>query len=860
MPLLGQVRDDHLASNDAHAAEDTRMALDHLQLVQLCFGEHEFGVPLGDDGLVIGEVGELTKEPKDDTLPDCPSEVLDDKPRARGCGDVDGFLTTFKFDAIEFVRDKLSNGVPLSVLCQDLETYASYLNKNIMDHVNTDVHEAFVKVSGHLVGMQDELRCLQQPLSGAIKKVKDAMTRLDEMEKAVDAQISKATEVELERMFDVSFLKLLLLHGVLCERLDELPAVLRLNDNGRLLNGPQRHHRGLEAQQRSSRSVAVVTCNTHVYEAIRDVTDIVLQIKSLLPLLLPFTVRTEELTEAREMVQSSVTMLHRLLARVFLSLYEEHTRSARGEVQLYMRHVMDLYKRVNEVPEFCRMFREQILCPLLDSTLSWRAAAQVRHSTAETVQLLMTLQQRLHDDVFSFVPLMREVFEPGSLMPVPMIIWPSVCEALVKKMVALYDVSDPDAFQQRYIAAHEILELMKSSCGSSEELQMLLQSPDVALWRHKWNTDVYAAMRVNELTRRVDTAFGEFSSMSYEELSLCIKNRRMAREAEPVDNSCEFNTEFFLKFRGSIDWLFSSAVYIHNVTPKFLRETANSVHRVTRAVLRQCTAAVQGTCPAQEWMCVVMGVIFSADLTALAAYIKGPFQAHLENISRGTLTPSSLSPLLLLLAEDVCHATTVELKRLVQVRVVMAYSHTQKPFLTSPSWFTASIIEPLQHFVDYARPMFIHTELNETLLKIVDEVATRFRVIVKETLVTAKKTEESWEKLRRRKEAAGGGARVPQTESVHESVHSNITAAGALRPTPETASDRDKMTVQLYLDASEFVKGIALLLGGMRQCGPESPNVEELPSISLLLKLLRRANWILGDDIPEPPDVGEVDG
>ncbi|KEG15512.1 putative conserved oligomeric golgi complex subunit [Trypanosoma grayi] len=837
------VHDGGHSDNKNYAGDEPAVDLEQLQLIQLCFGEHEFGVAFENDAQQNEDDLEAEQQQQEDEQNDV--------------------VIAFDFDPVQFVQEKLDHGVPLGILCRDLETYMTFLNNSILRHVNTDVHDAFVKVSGHLVGVQDELRCVQQPVLATVKKVEDAMARLTQLEERVHAHILSASNTEMERLFDVGFLKLLLLYDLLCERIEALPSSLRSSDDGSqqplvhtaamTTNAVNIHHANGSSPScsSSSRAAAVVAGSAHMREALCDIAITVQQLKALHQTLPRLSQREKEREEATEILRDGTELSHNVFARVYLALYEDYMQDPRETLTHAMRSVMEAYQTAGEVQEFCRMYRKRILRPLLESVLSWRAATQARHSLEDTVKLLVCLRDQLEVNVLPFLPLLREAFE-GAVMPIPMIIWPTVCEALVKKMVSLYDVGIPDAFQKRYMAAHELLALMEANCASSEELHMLVQSPDVALWKHKWNTDVYGTIRANELSKRVDGALQAFAATPLEQQ---VQQRE---QGSSVECSTTFHTDPFVKLQEALEWLFSPSTYIYTVTPKFIREAAGATQRLARSVLDYADAS-QANSSMRDWISLVMSAC--SDFEAFAVYIEGPFRTRLESASGRTFAVSS--PVIQLIAQETCRAAAVSLHRAVQMRVAeecaagmqnirsvkSAYSHMRKPFPTAPSWYVPNIVEPLQRFAATVESLPSAPARDGMVAAVVEEVANRFRVIAKETLVTAKKTEESWEKLRRRKETTAGGRGTSTDVVVDQAAPAASTTA---RPTPETATDRDKMTLQLYLDAKAFVEAAETTL----QNGVVT---QQLPGVVALFRMLRRANWILGEDIPEPPDIDESD-
>lgn len=245
------------------------------------------------------------------------------------------------------------------------------------------------------------------------------------------------------------------------------------------------------------------------------------------------------------------------------------------------------------------------------------------------------------------------------------------------------------------------------------------------------------------------------------------------------------------------------------------------------------------------------------------------------------------------------------LQHIKSVRAV--FVHTQKDPPSKPSWYVPSVLQPLKVF---CRAWEAHQELHLTttfplfckggrnnensttfasscvpsslssspstarkmgmtafqwdmmsvLYQIRLAVVERFFELTKETLEAARKADEGWEKLRRKREAAtaaaqaaaasptttictsraggdGGGGKSEGTNNCTGTAENSITSfisssvdgtPGSTSPSHSFAmfSDRDKIMIQLYLDAKEITQTIALLIHSFPS-SPSSSSEEE---------------------------------
>lgn len=872
---------------------DPELLQQQLQLIQLCFGEHEFGIVLDGDDAVGGG-------------PTAASQTSGPK----GLGQTDDEQDDF--DPFEFIEGKTGHGVQLQTLCRDLNVFIEYVQGKITQHVNTDVHTAFVNVSGHLVGMQEELQYVQRPLSSTIKKVTVACQQLSEVSDTIQTKVQHASEVELERVFDTSFLKALLLYERIADTMDALAPELATLDAAAAAAAPSSPHEGspsspspfsLAAGQGAggSPSGAATTAepqgiSTQLLDRLEAVAMSARQLRTTESFLPVLPHREKERHELAEYVQSSSKALQDVLRQVFCVLCNQlirHRASDQASTRAHLRDVVSMYERAGEMTEFVAMFREAVLRPFLESVLSWKAATQARQNVEETVRLLRHVEAELAEKIVPLFPMLRECFH-DELFPASSILWPTLCEVLVKKLVSLYEVGIPEAFQRKYNAAYRLLALTESCCTSLAELEVLRQSPDVALWNHKWNTDVYVAMRVAEVEKKMNAALEPMHAKR--PLSEVAPPPAEGQAGGPPKG---FTLPVFNVLQEQLEWLFSPGVFIRVCTPKFMRQVVTSCQSVVKAAFQYCTEVQNGDVApsatpsvgdSQEWLALLVG--FIADVRSLSTFVCGPLRQCVEgavgaDMMRVLATQStkadttSISDVLTFVKESVCNGYVDAAQRMMTGKVVeecsaalqnirsvrSAYSHTKKVLRGETSWYVQGVIEPIQRFVADSRLCgFADDVLSELVRGIVSDVASQFCTVARETLIAAKRTEESWEKLRRRKESAGsgggvggpsgaggggggGGAGVGGGDAVASPTTPTSTPAlaGSVRVTPETATDRDKMILQLYTDITSIVNAVASLGLGL-------PVAELFGSA---FSLLRRAEWINGADIPEPPDIDE---
>ncbi|KAG5490763.1 hypothetical protein JKF63_00885 [Porcisia hertigi] len=920
-------------ADDAEA--EAELLRQELQLIQLCFAEHEFGILVEDDSSDDAD-GEGTNSSSCSAASSLSSSFesangTDGGQRRRSP------QRLHTFDPMAFVNGKVQHGVPLKSLSEDLHTYADYLEEKIAQCVNTDVHTAFVNVSGHLVGMRDELSFMERPLTLAMTTLCSVVGQLSATSETMKCNVEAACAAEMERAFDAVYLRCMVMYETLAYQLDDLAGLVHITVDSSTATG--RSHaagsgkgsssaamlrvsvdsreedaRSAVAIEKTSFSISPESClSDAVLDALEDVVLLFQELKETYQRLGSLPSREQEKMEALSYVETAEQSVMGILKAVLLHTSQlvlrlasengsaSSTSSAFAVVgtalapsapptagspvaRQLLGRVIELYAQAGEMEQFSVVFRNAVIRPLLEAVISWKAATQARQSAESTVALLKEISGVLQKTVLPLLPLLRKHYGT-TLHPVATVVWPILSETLVKKLPSLYEIGIPNQFQVKYKAAYELLAIVEDSCADLEELSVLRQSPDVVLWNHKWNLNVYAMLRVSEMDKAVQSVSSPLDSL-------------------PASTSSDYHCRIFYIAHQQLLRLFSSSVFLLQCTPWFLRQVVVFCYRLLTRVqeaadqvpldtsgamtaaetLDGTNASENGGTPARGARHTLLLAI--ADAHTLRDFLTGKLlhvilgrlevesgQAMSEVFSTTLKITSAPAPerstkdlvkdvlefasvsvcgrfverARETLVQQVAEAAIVPLQNLKSVR--SAYSHTRKTLPSAASWYVAPVLHPLQRFAEEAQKSGLSgSALQECVAEMLRRIMVHFVALAKETLIMAKKTEESWEKLRRRKE----GSVVSQTVEAspgngEEALGGVVSTGGGQRVTVETASDRDKMTIQLWMDARALYEAA--------QVPPlHLPSETATELFASAFDLLRRAEWIQGADIAEPPD------
>lgn len=904
-------------------AAPQQLSNEQLQLLQLCFSEHEFGA---SDVLRLFDAPQAA--PQAETLGSADggeSAVVDDAK-----------AMLLEFDPVQFIDDKIEQGISLETVCTDLATFEKFLQNRILQHVHEDVYEAFVSVSGELVGVDEQLLRVHQPLIATKTRLEAALSQLSMAEGVVLEMLRNAEHHELRRQFHLGCTQALVQYDALCDATDVLER--------------SEYFLSLSRGSSSSSSVPGGTVVSQQLPSDRDISALrqilsdLVDFENALRNLSPPPPPPQEMVQTHDNKQKSTAAAYQaevdelnalalsahqhiitILNNTFTSVhavYVSHKLSsstAGGGQGFVLQRILDVMGSLMEayatigVDDFTLLYRDHIVRSFVENILSWKAAAAARASPDSGASLLTELRNSLEHVLFPLIPRMRDVFGsaasslhtapsspvatrshsqsladldssasassppvPGAL-PVPsrhllfisQVYWPAICNTVVTRMVFLFLPGIAATFHKHFSAAHHLVMLLEAHCGSVAELQALRSSPEMTLWSHKWNVDVYHTLRATEAK---DTQVNALKSLQ----ALLPSNSGSQPLTNAILRSLEKTSgEFPVALQATSEiarialWFFDDDVFLFPLSHKLLRDAILMIRRYVQLATAISIAQMKGLetsggsgsgAAVSECTIAFIGFVLR-DLEWLGShFVPDTLRLVVERASReDSTTCAPLSTILLRCREMVQKDGALAVRQAViesltnqcaavlqNIRTIKAtYSHTKKPMPSSPSWFVASILDALVKFKAGAKSGLSEVLVQQVCSAVIDDISAKFRDLAKETIVSARKTEESLGKLRRKREEARlGGAGAPSASSTADLTSG--AGAQASRVNGEGATDRDKMVVQLYLDAHEY--------GSLLR--PFNVHKERYAPLQSILKLCRRAEWLLaGDDTPEPAEV-----
>lgn len=747
-----------------------------------------------------------------------------------------------EFDPVAFVGEK-QQYVPLDTLAKDLRTFSSYLDQRIVKHIHDDVHEAFVAISGQLVGMEGQVRQTHAPLLEIQQRVGQARIVLEEKRAVIASLVDDARRLERERTFYTGLVQIVLMHNTACDIVEQIvwqtptPPVVTSSGSGPTSpasrgTGSGGHNDEADAEEAM---VAEVLRNTPLLQrAACEVQQMMDVCNECVP---PSDAAAEEYATYAAVVAEAAAAFGKLLDDAMVRAYRAYIALPASDRTAALVAVLEVYQQLGDSARWCAHFRDSIVRPIVEDVVPWKASATAKQDPAEAQRLVQGLCDRLTRDVLPIVPLARRIFGKEGSAVLHTGIWPAIADTIQKRMRFLFVASLPNAFHKNFCLAHRVTALLEAVCSTPEELADLRHCPDSAMWMKEWNMEVYHTLRVDEF------------------------NGKLAPSAVVAGASATFHNASLTRLVAAVQWLLSPDVLLYPLAAKFARDAVHAIRKAL-VVLADPSGAHAGapppTSPPLDVLSVCRAVndvkIFSTTFAGvtLPALLAAATKESVESLPAlaavatlvGQMCTNTVNTMAAALSKALIDSTMTKLSHIKSVK--SAYTMTKRLMATERSAYLTGALDSIAAFRNTVRDakMMTDAEVSTIVVGVLTELSRLLHGLVKEILVSARKAQESLDKLKKRS-AAGVSAAAAAAAATP-------AAAGStpgVRPTMENATDRDKIVVQLYLDIHEF--------GSMMR--PLGVHKESFAPLQPLLKLVRRANWILGDDIPEPAEIEEAD-
>mmetsp|Transcript_37562 Transcript_37562/g.67287 ORF Transcript_37562/g.67287 Transcript_37562/m.67287 type:complete len:536 (-) Transcript_37562:11-1618(-) len=370
--------------------------------------------------------------------------------------------------------------------------------------------------------------------------------------------------------------------------------------------------------------------------------------------------------------------------------------------------------------------------------------------------------------------------------------------ALAKHLSRAFSPGVPAAFLANYHASMKFLEDLEGHCRIMASVDAFRSSEEYASFMKRWNLNVYFSLRFQDIAGKMDNV------LAAPELQVVQPGEKTA---------LPLTTSAAASLWSSLHWCLSSEVYVDALAERFIRlilQLLGRFHYWLSAGLKHRERYAAGEKGADgrgenlsfEWALKLTPeqmALLRRDVTILAEHLPGEFSESLRRkleplgsqsvgsvlsavqhrrnaiASLGTSINSSIAAIL----ADRC------VQVLKQLRGITAtYRATRRPMPIRPSHYVAGVLSALRQFLESDQAAGLSSAICLDLVRECAEcVSKSYHDMVDDLLVTVRKTEDSLKRLKKGRSQKPGA--TPDA-------------------TPDTATDQEKICLQLFLDVQEY--------------------------------------------------------
>lgn len=804
------------------------------------------------------------------------------------------------FDPFAFVASRQQH-VPLEQLETDLEKYRGHLNAAMLTCVHDQVYESFTHVAAQLGNTSKRLGTVKAPLAHTQRRLEHSAAAVTASVQQVNSALDAAVEAELERRFFAARIESALLArqmqsfftstaatSPLVAALSSAATPRRQATSAVAAASPGNTQHTQQQQQLfyspSTVSALIAEKLPGACQSMHRLDELVADMRSCMN----GDAQRLEIAAFAEKCAELEAQLLSMMCVAFDSCYQHHqnhhhhpvtdvtndnsdildlsslspsSASSSSSPVADMQRLCELFCAVGRAAQFVDHFRDAIVRPLVEDVLSWRAASQARASPEDAAKLLERLNSALETGPLGIVPLLQRALAGGSddatattaaSTAAPLIIiasWAATSDTLMKRAIFLFNAGTPAHYYKHYVAANKLLSAHEVKCSSATELCALRTCAEVSLWTRKWNAEVYHALRQSELNDLVSKALSAPDTF--------------APSASPSSSSSGFQTAAFTAVFDAVKRTIDpdGGIFLFALQHRFLRDVCASI----QALVAKSQGALEGggggggggSENESSTNVVALWGRIRHDLQALSNSIATQFPPLLEAGTSGAWSDANsaiLSPqaFVALLVEEV-GAAVEQLDAVVKAGVVRrcmsnlssvrlvpaAFTMTNKSVPSEPSAFTRNALAPLKNFhTALLGGGAVVSQLQQRLIEdAASDILGQYSVVIKELVISSKKSQESFENMKRARLGKAGAAATAAATAGE--------TAATVATKQKQATDRDKIIVQLHFD-------IGALATELRSMGIHKERFGPFKQLEGLVK--QRAEWVLSGYEGDEPD------
>ncbi|GAB6021627.1 Conserved oligomeric Golgi complex subunit 2 [Chamberlinius hualienensis] len=690
------------------------------------------------------------------------------------CFDKDEF-TKENFSIDRFVSDCCKH-VHLEKLREDLGLYLRLLRTAMIELINQDYAD-FVNLSSNLVGLDKSINNLSVPLGQLREEIKSVKEALDDGLHVIESKLEHRKMIR-----DKKVCLQHLMSSVSCvERIENL---LRIDvPNGEI---------GIKGE--------LMERVASEFNQLQFVTSKV----AGLPLIEKMKPRIDHITN----------IVQRNLETAFLNSLKTENKSS-------VTQCLRIYSTIDRISEAEDLFRKKVVAPYLENVVNeetLRLPGGMKLLFKKVLEFIPKhcgLLRSLQDSKFNYEPICGFDFLVNS-------VWPEIVTIFEIRIPSIFDLTNPDAFHERYITAEEFVDGFEKELESAESLTNFRFHPSYNIFMNKWNLPVYFQIRFQEIAgtlessliseiTKTDHSDKEFNLSQTNVLWECLHNCWSSQVLlQPLAH--RFWKLSILLFARFNTWLTDS--FLTKFSQEILQENVNDSNRekigVPNGVSNSSTT---------DKLPIVFLVYLTGDVynlldkldhfvqsTVISCMLKSGIK-DVDDINECSAEVKTKLGEILPKVNDVvsgaiCSQCIPALKSVYDIPRL--YRKTNREVPTKPSAYVSSCVKPLESFIEQHKSIILPVCEESWIRLVITEITLQYLNVTSEVITSVKKMEDSLKRLKK----------------IREKLTQSNNSVGM--------SDDDKIRLQLSLDVQYYSKQVTSM----------SAEMSSNPSLNRLIELV----------------------
>ncbi|XP_039960205.1 conserved oligomeric Golgi complex subunit 2 [Bactrocera tryoni] len=667
--------------------------------------------------------------------------------------------TTLCFDKHDFMKGNFSvdeflhknrNAPSLEQLRDDLGIYLKDLRSSMIDLINEDYAD-FVSLSANLVGLDQSIEDIENPLVQFRKEVENIRSLLKECASEVRQNLEKKQQFRVQK-------------------------------------------RNLQCYQKVEETLHKIE-NLLAHQLKEDLKPIDLERTALELIQLQFNQKFCWDMLNDEQKNNSQRLQNDVFAKLRI-FFNDSLKSSTSTCSELLERCLRIYITLDACQMAEQVFREDIVAPYMSATIS-------EHCLQNSPQGLSGIYGKILNFIsLHMTDLLRLTHYTDKLSGFNFLVnsfWVDVEMRLETHMSSIFAPGNSDVFYMKYKCTRDFLSKIETLLANDDAVKSFKEHKQTFSFQSRWNLPVYFQICFQEIAGEFETA-----------LVPLLHADMMNCKSKAIDSRYQLNA--FNSASKAIEHCWKEGVYLSEIFPKFYKLSVQILLRLSRwisDVLQLITKSSSknknnSDCSIQINKIIVL-IALHADVQVLIEQLPEIERHIVINVPNELQSDVDVCNVVAKSVADVRetldgHLGAVQdalvdilisesgIESVRQVKdLPRLYRKTNRDTPTKPSPYIDQMLRSLKSFQNEQSSQLGNAIATNVLLKVCSKITKDYYVAVKDVLTSVQKTEESLRRLRNLKTGA-----------------STVLTTGAT-----TMSDDDKIRLQLHVDVIAWTGELA---------------------------------------------------